>query len=311
MIFALASTLLSVTLTVPEVAQTRGQELRLGAVVRIEGADSADAARLSAIVLGYTPSPGFARVLTRDDIATKVRATMPSLAFDVVGSERCRVEAETETVLGTALRLDAATALRTALVGHDATVIEDGQVADVIVPRAESKLELRSRPDLRALRSGVLAVPIQVWIDGAPYQTVQATFRIELFERLPVLTCDVHRGEALAMSQVEMRRMRVDSNVQGEPLSGAAIPGAIALRDLTVGAIVTDRDVQRAQLVKRGDVVQIQVRKGPVVARSTAIASQDGYLGDKVRVTTTDGKRELNAVIVGRGNVEVDLTANP
>ena len=50
------------------------------------------------------------------------------------------------------------------------------------------------------------------------------------------------------------------------------------------GAIVTDRDVQRAQLVKRGDVVQILVKKGAITARSTAIAAQDGFLGDRVRV---------------------------
>lgn len=308
MIFALATTLLSITLTVPESAQTRGQELHLGSVVRIEGANESDAARLSAIVLGYTPSPGYSRVLTRDEITVKVRAALPGIAIDVVGFDRCRVEAETQVVRGDWMRSDAAAALRGALVGHDATVASDGSMPDLVVPSPEAKLELRSTPDMRGLRSGAVRVPVQVWIDGAPYQTVQATFRVELFEKLPVLTGNVRRGEALAQNSVEMRRMRVDAGVQGEPLSFAAIPGATALHDLTVGAIVTDRNVQRAQLVKRGDVVQIQVRKGAIVAHATATALQDGFLGDKVRVTTTDTKRELNAVVVGRGNVEVELS---
>jgi flagella basal body P-ring formation protein FlgA len=105
-----------------------------------------------------------------------------------------------------------------------------------------------------------------------------------------------------------MRRVRVDASFAGEPLGPGALPGATLTHDMQKGMVVTDRDVQRAQLVKQGDLVQIQVRKGPVVARATAIAAQDGCLGDRVRVTTSSSSRELTAVVTGRGSVEVDIT---
>jgi flagella basal body P-ring formation protein FlgA len=307
MIFALVNALLAVTVTVPETAQVRGQELHVSAIVRIEGVEPADQARIDALTLGYTPAPGFGRVITRDEIAAKVRAALPNATVSVIGAQRCRIEVETEVVKGDALRTNAQRALNEAVLGLDAAVSAAGVIQDVLVPRADSKIELRAQPDTRNLRSGVVSVPVQIWIDGAPYQTVQAPLTLELFEKLPVLVADVRRGELLSASVTELKRQRVDAAITGSPLAWAAIPGATALRDMRAGTVVTDRDVQRAQLVKRGDVVAIQVKKGPVVARATAIAAQDGYLGDKIRVTTTDTKRELTAVVTARASVEVDL----
>jgi flagella basal body P-ring formation protein FlgA len=298
----------TITLSLPEAAQVRGQELRLGALARIEGAGAADAARLSAIALGYTPSPGFARVITRADIADKVRSALPGTTVEFVGSERCRIEVETQAISGESVRAEATRALRAALGGRDATLTADGVQTDLVVPRSEKAVELRAQPDTRALRSGTVSVPVQVWVDGAPYQTVQSSFRVEAFAMLPVLATDVRRGDVLETQSVELRRVRVDAELAGEPLSPAALPGAMALRDMQKGSVLTDRDVQRAQLVKQGDLVQIQVKKGAVVARATAIAAQDGCLGDKVRVITADSKRELAAVVTGAATVEVDLT---
>jgi flagellar basal body P-ring formation protein FlgA len=292
----------------PETAQVRGQELRLGAIVRIAGADASESAKLSAITLGYTPSPGFARVITRADVADRVRAALPGATVEFGGSDRCRIEVETQSVSGESVRAEATRALRAALNGRDATISAGGVQADIVVPRFEKGFEVRAQPDGNALRSGTVSMPVQVWIDGAPYQTVQSSFRVELYENLPVLACDLRRGDVLDGASVTLQRVRVDAGLAGEPLTVATLPGSMLLRDMQKGAVITDRDVQRARLVKQGDLVQIQVRKGAVVARATAVATQDGCLGDKVRVTTAGSQRELAAIVTGASTVEVDLT---
>jgi flagella basal body P-ring formation protein FlgA len=307
MIFALANTLLAITVTVPETAHVRGQELHVSSIVRIEGIDVADRAGLDALTLGYTPSPAFGRVITRGEIANKIRAVLPDRTVSFLGAERCQIDVETETVRGETLRANAMRALNDVIAGLDATVSDATPIVDVVVPRADSKLELRATADPRNLRSGLATIPVQIWIDGAPYQTVQTQLTLELYEKVPVLLADVRRGEALSASVTELKRQRVEATLVGNPLPFPAVTGSTALRDLRAGTIVTDRDVQRTQLVKRGDVVQVQVKKGPVVACSSAIAAQDGFLGDRVRVTTTDAKRELTTVVTGRGSVEVDL----
>jgi flagella basal body P-ring formation protein FlgA len=92
-----------------------------------------------------------------------------------------------------------------------------------------------------------------------------------------------------------------------EPLSGPALLGAVAQVDLAAGSTVTAREVQRARLVKSGETVQIQVRKGAITARSSAIAKADGMSGDRIRLVSADKSREISGVVIGRGLVEVDL----
>ena len=151
-------------------------------------------------------------------------------------------------------------------------------------------------------------MPVQVWIDGALYQTIWTSFQVDVYEALPVLVRDLRRGEWLAPNAVEMRRVRTTNALAGAPLASEAIAGALALRDMPAGTVLTDRDVQRARLVRQGDTVQLQVKKGAITARSTAIAKQDGAIGDRIRVTTNDRNLEITAVIVGRELVEVDLS---
>src|SRR6187402_534230 len=166
MIFAIVNTLLAITVTVPETAHVRGQELHVSSIVRVEGADVTDKARIDALTLGYTPSPGFGRVITRDEIAAKIRAALPNQTVSVIGAARCQVDVETEVVRGETLRANALRALNEAIAGLDATVSDALPIQDVVVPRAESRLELRAQADRGNLRSGLASVPVQIWIDG-------------------------------------------------------------------------------------------------------------------------------------------------
>ena len=309
MILLLASALLSVTITLPEKAQVRGNDVTLGEIAAIRGAEPADAERIQALALGYSPAPGYARVFTREQVASQLHTLLPATEFTFAGAERCRVEAELELVRGSAIRTAADEALRALLTGRDATASSEGTVADLQVPKAEAKIELRAAAEHRDLRSGSWSIPVQVWVDGALYQTTYASYRVDLFETVPVLVRDVRRGEVVAVEAIAMNRVKLSGDIGGEPLSASVIPGAMALRDLSIGTVLTSRDVKCPDLVKRGDVVQLSITKGGITARSSAIAAQDGVLGARIRVTTSsDTKRELVAIVVGKNSVQVDLT---
>jgi flagella basal body P-ring formation protein FlgA len=124
---------------------------------------------------------------------------------------------------------------------------------------------------------------------------------------VPILLRDVRRGEILGPEHFDLRKARVGQMGGLEPLSGPALLGAVAQLDLPAGSTVTSRDVQRARLVKSGDTVQVQVRKGAITARTAAIAKADGMSGDRIKLTSVDKSRELSGVVIGRGLVEVEL----
>lgn len=291
----------------PAEARVRGTELALGTLATVDCADAALRARIESFSLGWAPAPGYSRLLQRGSVERDVAKAFPGVQVAISGADACRVYPRTQLVRGAELESKARAELESLLAGREAVVRVVNASADLEVPEAREKLELRSRIDRRELRGGAWSVPVQVWIDGALYQTAWTSFTAELWAELPVLVRDVARGELLSPAHVETRRVRVEGDVPLAALGSDALSGAVAQRELARGSFVTDRDVKRAQLVARGEPVTLEIRKGSVVARSTVTCTQDGALGDTVKIQTADKSRELAARVLGRGLVTIEL----
>jgi flagella basal body P-ring formation protein FlgA len=305
---ALATLLLSgLVVVLPPQVHVRGTELVLGAVAEVRGDDAALVERAKALELGWTPAPGYTRVLQNWQIEQKLATALAGTNVRFEGSAACRIAPETAHVAGSALAAKAQDELRSIFGTREIALVAQGQASDLEVPLGEKPAELRCAIERREQHAGSWSVPVQVWIDGTLYQTCWIGFAVELYDLVPVLAREVRRGEVLDGSALELRRTRISSDLGGEPLSCAALSGAVALHDLGAGSVLTARDVQRAMLVRNGDTVQLQVRKGAITARGSAIARADGTAGERIRVWTADKTRELTGTVIGRGLVEIDL----
>jgi flagella basal body P-ring formation protein FlgA len=295
----------------PAEARVRGTELSLGAVAEVRGDDAALVERAKALELGWTPAPGYTRVLQGWQIEQKLATALAGTSVRLEGSAACRIAPQTTRIAGSELLAKARAELRALFGTREAELAVQGQASDLEVPLGLKPFELRCAIERREQRAGTWSVPVQVWIDGTLYQTCWIGFAVELYDLVPVLAREVRRGEVLDNSALELRRTRIASDLGGEPLARAALAGAVALRDLGAGSVLTDRDVQRAKLVRNGETVQLQVRKGSITARGSAIARADGSAGDRIRVWTADRSRELSGTVIGRGLVEIDLGGTP
>ena len=74
-------------------------------------------------------------------------------------------------------------------------------------------------------------------------------------------------------------------------------------RLLHPGDILRKRDLTQAKLVKRGDLVLVEAKTSDFQIVSEAIAFQDGYLGEQIKLTSLDSKRKIKATVVGQGKV--------
>jgi flagellar basal body P-ring formation protein FlgA len=297
--------LLGLTLTLQPGARVRGAEITVGDVALVRADTPEEAQRARALPLGLTPAPGFARVLSRTQVEQSLAGALRGTRVVLDGAQACRVEALADSVAGEELTRTAREALARVFTGRESTLTPLGSLGDLAVPSARSNRELRVPQERREARAGEWSVPVQVWIDGELYQTVWTRFQVELVESVPVLTRGVRRGEAIPADAFELRQVRLVSAAL--PLAPEQLVDSLAQRDLALGAQVFENDVQRVRCVRAGDLVQLSIRKGAVVARTTGIAAQDGFRGERVRVTTLDKQRQLVAVVVGRDTVEVDL----
>ena len=74
-------------------------------------------------------------------------------------------------------------------------------------------------------------------------------------------------------------------------------------RLLHAGDILRKRDLTKAKLIKRGELVMVEAKSANFQILNEAIAFQDGYFGDQIRLTSVGTQRPINARVIGKGKV--------
>jgi flagella basal body P-ring formation protein FlgA len=289
-------------------ARILGPTVELDEVAEVRSDDDALFRRLSKLSIGPAPAPGVVRGLRRDEVAAAVRAA--GLDVATTGAALCRAKAEIETVPAAQIDDAARTALAALFAGRDAEIALVRGATDLAVPAAELRRELFADLARREAQPGSWSVPVDVRVDGVRVQTAWVALDVQLFEQMPVAARELRRGEAVDAACWTLQRSRVEA-AGPRPVAPALLAGATCTRDVAAGARISELDVRRDPLVRNGDLVELEVLRGPIRARSRAVARGQGALGDRVEVQTGEGQRRLVGIVVERGLVRVELAASP
>ncbi|MEM8710368.1 MAG: flagellar basal body P-ring formation chaperone FlgA [Planctomycetota bacterium] len=305
----LATLLLSfggVSVELPASATSAGLDISVAEVAKVTGDDEALVERVRAASLGYAPAPGYHRTLRADLIQASLRQALPGVEIDVSGAPRCRVTPEVHVVKGLDLQGAAAAAIRRSLAGLDADA-KPGAVADVQVPRGQSEPRIVVAPLTGSVFPGARSVPVQIWLDGQLYRTVVVTFQVSIWQRRAVLKRAVSAGEPLHAGLFKIERSAVETAAGMQALPLDALGGAVALKALPAGASISERDVHREVVVRRGDRVTVRVVKGGVAVSDMGIAQDAGRVGERIEVVLSSTGRELTAAVRGPRSVEIRI----
>ena len=119
----------------------------------------------------------------------------------------------------------------------------------------------------------------------------------------------IARGETLTQADVAVERRPRDG--QGiEILSDArAAIDKVARRALIAGAPLRNGDVQREEIVAKGDLVTIVYETPGLIITLRGRASEAGAMGDVISVTNPQSKRVLQGKVSGPGRVSVQPSA--
>jgi flagella basal body P-ring formation protein FlgA len=307
MIALLLGTLLSGTVALRADTVVSGPTIEIAEVAELRGFEAEAARRVGAITLGATPSPGSLRGVRREDVALALRSA--GVDAQIAGGALCRAKPKVELVPGSALEDAARRAVAAAFGQREVEIHVVRPVADLQVVAPELRRDLVADVARRDPQPGAWSVPVDVVVDGSRVQTQWIAIDVVLFEDRPVATRDVRRGEAVDASTWRLERVRVEASAQ-RSASESQLVGAVATRDLASGTQITENDVRRETLVRAGDMVELDVVRGSIRARSRAVARGQAGLGDRVEVQTGEGQRRLIGTVVQRGLVRVELAAS-
>jgi len=297
----------SVTIKLPSEAQVTGVDFVLGDIAQVESDDPQTAERFRTLSLGYAPAPGYSRLLEAQAVAREARASFPGLELEFQGASSCRVFAKVQRIEAAAIGALAKAELAQVFRDLDVELEMVGQLLDVQVPLGMTPATLKVKLRESAPRAGSWSVPVEIVVDGTSVRTIWTSWNADVWEQRDVLVKDVARGAAIGPKDLVQRRTRVQNQQANNPLDRRALRGSIAKRDMRAGEAVHLRDIERELVIRRGDLVHLEVHHGAITARAAAIAQEDGRIGDRVRVVTSSTQQELTAVASSKGRVELRM----
>lgn len=297
-----------VEISLPAAASCGGLEIHVEDIAAaVTGLDPEAVARVKAASLGYAPAPGYSRVLRADLVEASLRAAMPGVSVEVTGAPRCRVTPRTVVIKGSEVQAVAATELRKALVGLDASADLEGVVADIELPSGEVEPRIAAALPTRTIQPGLVNVQAQVWFGDRLYRTVSVGFRVKVWRRQAVLRRAVNAGDSLHAGLFEVKRVPIEDAIGLQALALDELAGAVTLRPLPAGGPVLERDVHRQVVVDKGDLVTVQLSKGAVKVTDVGVVVAEGRMGERVGVQLRSTGRQLIGVVRGPQLVEVKI----
>lgn len=157
-------------------------------------------------------------------------------------------------------------------------------------------------------RGGLSRFEVLLSIDQGNRQQQQRLRGTALpMSQVTVLTRPVARGEIIRRGDLEVQRVPQSRAQRLEPAIPEELIGFEARRAMRLGVPVSANDVQPPTLIARNDTVVIELRTGRLSISANGRAMEAGAVGDTISVINTHSKRVIDAKVIGRGRVELQI----
>ncbi len=173
---------------------------------------------------------------------------------------------------------------------------------DLVLPagRLETKVHF-----LGKARKGLVSAHMEFWVNGSLNGKRRVTGKVDLFAKVVVAKMGLTRRHILEPEDVEVVRMRLN-DIHG---AVASFPDeVIGLRTrvpVAMGEALQLNRLERAPLIRRGDVVSMICTSGRLKVIAKGRAEQTGYKGGNIKLLNLASKRQVYGKVLDSGTVLV------
>lgn len=297
-------------------ASVGARTIRIADVADLTGGTPALREAVAALDLADAANVRTKTTVTRQQVAFRVQiAEVPSALFRVEGAAETHVEPERCVVS----EADVIATAKEALL-HRLPWNADDISVRLLQPIAVSLGVVASRADVRikaethatTMPLGHVQMDVTLFAAGERLLAFPLYLEVQLIQKVAVCLHKIERGDVLNETNVSFDRRPVDG-LRDYLSSPEALSGRRARQALLPGHVLTTTDVEDnpretggSPLVRKGEMVKLIVRLGPVNVTVSGEALQDGRAGQPVRVRNIDSKQVVLGRVTERSLVEVD-----
>lgn len=287
-----------------EEAYANGDSVRLGDVADLSGNTIP---RLDDVEISSMPSPGNTKRIDSALIEARLRnAGLQRDDFELGGARNVRITAMHLEVSPRMIRDDLHTFIETSMPWDkdEATIDVDAPSRDFAVRDGDIQIVWSVSPQYDYVGRGSFRGEIMV--DGEHEHTVVVRAEIESFAPVVVANADISRGDTIRPSDISVQR-HPRTSLGGDFFEDPeAVVGQAARSTLRQGGVITSRQVQARQVVRRNRMVQVETRVGNLIVRGMGRAKEHGRVGDRITLENPGSGDEFTGRVREDGTVLVE-----
>ncbi|MFF7708583.1 flagellar basal body P-ring formation chaperone FlgA [Pseudomonas sp. NPDC007930] len=150
-------------------------------------------------------------------------------------------------------------------------------------------------------------VVVKVRCEGSTPWTVFVPAQVHLFRPVVTVTRPLKRDDVIGQTDVALRERDVGPLSQGYLTDLGQAVGQKLVRPVAMDQVLSPVQVERPELVRKGDQVVISAGVGGIAVKMPGEALADGGEGEQIRVRNLRSNRVVKARVTGPGQVEVAM----
>jgi flagella basal body P-ring formation protein FlgA len=173
---------------------------------------------------------------------------------------------------------------------------------DLVLPagRLETQVHFLGRA-----RKGLIAAKIEFLVNGSQAAKRRVTGKVDLYAKVVVAKMGMARRHVLEPEDVEVVRMRLN-DIHGAVASYPdEVVGLRTRVPVAMGEVLMLTRLERAPLIRRGDIVSMIYTSGTLKVTAKGRAQQTGYKGGNIKLLNMASKREVYGKVLDSGTVLV------
>ena len=147
---------------------------------------------------------------------------------------------------------------------------------------------------------------VQINTNGKPWRTIDAMADVSASIDAVVPTRVLQIDSIIGAEDVTVHRVKLTDLDHQLITNVADVIGKSAARPLQTNNPIRLGMVKQPYVVRKGDRVSIEARRGGLSIQTVGVTRASGELGQSITVTNVDSGKELRAKVVGPGAVRVE-----
>lgn len=146
-----------------------------------------------------------------------------------------------------------------------------------------------------------------VFADGKPVARTQLQGRYYLLDETAVPVRNIVKGSIIKADDLKIVKMRRNRIKPNHITTSEKLVDLEAKRSLKEGKLISNREVGKIVLIKKGDVITSIYKTDKMQITAKAEALNDGVRGQKIEAVNTKSKKKMYGIVIDADTIEVNV----